>query len=131
MMNELTGRRILVVEDSPVVAPFTQEVLEELGCIIVGPAGNLASARELAEAEEIDAAILDINIRGDKSFAVCDILDRRDVPFVLTSGYAGGVVPEKWQNRPRLPKPYTLSDVEAALLALDEGSPTPRDVAGA
>ena len=120
-MNELAGRRILIVEDSPVVAPFTEEVLQELGCRIVGPAGNLAAARELAENEEIDAAILDINIRGDKSFAVCDILDRRQVPFVFTSGYAGGVVPEKWQDRPRLPKPYTLGDVERALLALEQG----------
>ena len=44
------GRRILVIEDSPVVAPFTVDVLEELGCEVVGPAPNMAAARELIEA---------------------------------------------------------------------------------
>ena len=48
---ELSGKRILVVEDSPVVAPFTAEILAELGCEVVGPAPNLAAARMLIEGE--------------------------------------------------------------------------------
>ena len=118
MASDLTGRRILLVEDSPVVAPFTKQILEELGCDVVGPALNMASARELAQAEHLDAAIVDIRIRGDKSFPICEILAERGVPFVLTSGYADWPTPEKWQDRPQLPKPYTIDDVEVALLQL-------------
>jgi len=117
-IRDLQGRRILVVEDSPVVAPLTGEMLEELGCVVVGPAISMAAARPLAEGEEIDGAIVDIRIRGEKVFPVCEILAGRAIPFVLTSGYADWPMPEKWRDRPQLPKPYKLKDVEAALMGL-------------
>lgn len=115
MSDQLSGRLILVVEDSPVVAPFTEDLLEELGCIVVGPAPTMADARVLAQDEDIDAAIVDIRIRGDKSFPICEILASRGIPFVLTSGYADWTIPKEWQDRPQLPKPYKLEDVELAL----------------
>ena len=118
MRSELAGKKILLVEDSPVVSAFGEEVLDELGCVTVGPAANLASARELADSAEMDAAIVDVRIRGDKSFGICDILDSRNIPFALTSGYADWPVPEKWENVPQMPKPYKLEDVEAVLLKL-------------
>ena len=115
----LKGRRILVVEDSPVVGPFTAELLVDLGCEVVGPAPNMAAARELVESgDKIDAAMMDVHIRGDVVFALCDVLAARGVPFVLTSGYADWQMPDKWEDRPRLQKPYTIGDVEEALIAL-------------
>ena len=116
MSSKLAGLRILIVEDSPVVAPFAEAMLEVLGCEVVGPAGNMAAARELAEDAELDVALIDIRIRGEKSFPLCEILDRRGVPFVLTSGYADWGVPDEWRDRPRLPKPYNMDDVRGALL---------------
>lgn len=118
MPDELTGKRILLVEDSPVVGPFTRSLLEELGCEVVGPAANMAAARELAESEELDAAIVDIRIRGEKAFPICEILADREIPFILSSGYADWPTPEKWQDRPQLPKPYGLEDIEVALVQL-------------
>jgi CheY-like chemotaxis protein len=115
---ELKGRRILVVEDSPVVAPFTAEILSELGCKVVGPAPNMAAGRELIEAGEFDAALMDVHIRGERVFPLCEMLEAAGVPFVLTSGYADWELPEKWNDRPRLPKPYTMEQVEEALSAL-------------
>ena len=115
----LKGRRILVVEDSPVVGPFTAELLADLGCEVVGPAPNMAAARELAESDEpIDAAMMDVHIRGDVVFALCEVLAARGVPFVLTSGYADWQMPDKWEDRPRLQKPYTVEQVEDALARL-------------
>jgi CheY-like chemotaxis protein len=112
----LKGRRILVVEDSPVVGPFTAELLADLGCEVVGPAPNMAAARELVEGgEKIDAAMMDVHIRGDVVFALCDALEARGVPFVLTSGYADWQMPDKWEDRPRLQKPYTINEVAKAL----------------
>jgi DNA-binding NtrC family response regulator len=109
------GRRILLIEDSPVVGPFTADMLTDLGYEVVGPAPNMASAREMIDVERFDAAIVDIHIRGERVFPLCEVLDSRKVPFVLTSGYADWAMPEKWQDRPRLQKPYTLDDVRAAL----------------
>ena len=117
--DRLKGRRILVVEDSPVVGPFTAELLEELGCEVVGPAPNMAAARELLESDEkIDAAMMDVHIRGERVFPLCDAVADRGVPFVLTSGYADWQMPDKWKDRPRLSKPYTIDQVEEALLNL-------------
>ncbi|MEO6225384.1 MAG: response regulator [Sphingomicrobium sp.] len=120
----LAGRRILVIEDSPVVAPYTADVLDELGCTVVGPAPNMAAARELLENDNFDAAILDVHIRGERVFPLCDLLVAKNVPFVLSSGYADWQMPEKWQDRPRLQKPYTMDQVEDVLTALfsDEGA---------
>jgi len=114
--EQLNARRILVIEDSPVVGPFTADLLTDLGCEVVGPAPNLAAARELIEGEDkIDAALVDVHIRGDVSFPLCEALAAKGVPFVLTSGYAGWQIPDKWQDRPRLTKPYTIDQVEEAL----------------
>lgn len=118
MPRELAGRRILVVEDSPVVADLIGYFLDELGCTVVGPAGNMASARELAGTQDIDAALVDIRIRGEKAFPICDLLAERRIPFILTSGYADWPVPERWQGAPRLPKPYKLDDLERELRRL-------------
>ena len=118
MTSELEGRRIFVVEDSPVVADDSAEILAELGCSVVGPAGNMASALQLAQSEDFDAAIVDINIRGGKSFAVLKILEGRGIPFLLSSGYADWTMPEEWFDRPRLPKPYTPEMLRTKLAEL-------------
>ena len=118
MSGELNGRRILIVEDSPVLAPFTADVLEELGCQVVGSAPNMAVARVLVEAGGFDAALMDVHIRGERVFPLCELLAAKKVPFVLTSGYADWTMPEKWDDRPRLQKPYTIEQVEEALSGL-------------
>ena len=119
--SALKDRRILLIEDSPVVGPFTADLLADLVCEVVGPAPNMAAARELIESEQrIDAALVDVHIRGDVVFPLCETLVAKGVPFVLTSGYAGWQMPEKWQDRPRLTKPYTIDQVEEALGRLIE-----------
>jgi CheY-like chemotaxis protein len=111
----LKGKRILIVEDSPVVGPFTADLLQELGCRVAGPAPNMAAARELIEHEKVDAALMDVHIRGERVFPLCEALAVRNVPFILTSGYADWNMPDKWRGRPRLQKPYTLGQIEEAL----------------
>ena len=115
---DLKGRRILVVEDSPVVGPFTADLLAELGCEVVGPAPNLAVARELVDSQAFDAALMDVHIRGERVFPLSEMLDAKDIPFILTSGYADWQIPEKLEDRPRLQKPYTMDQIENALASL-------------
>lgn len=116
--HDLGGKRILVVEDSPVVGPFTADLLADLGCEVVGPAPNMAAGRELIEVADFDAAIMDVHIRGERVFPLCDALEAKGVPFVLTSGYADWTMPDKWRDRPRLQKPYTIDDVSEALAGI-------------
>ena len=112
----LDGRRVLIVEDSPVVGPFTADLLQDIGCIVIGPAPTLALARELIDEGGFDVAVVDVHIRGERVFPLCDSLEERGIPFVLTSGYADWQVPERWARRPRLHKPYGLDGLRDALL---------------
>ena len=117
-IDPLAGRRILIVEDSPVVAPFTADLLSDLGYEVVGPAPNMAAARELVEEGEFDGALMDVHIRGERVFPLCEMLESKGIPFVFTSGYADWQMPEKWEDRPRLTKPYSIEEISEALGAL-------------
>ena len=118
--GDLTGRRILVVEDETLIAVAIEEVLQDLGCVVVGPVGKLDAALRLAREEALDAAVLDVTIRGGHVYAVADQLLARGVPFVLASGYGDWALPEGLRDRPRLTKPFTaqaLMDQVSALVA--------------
>jgi CheY-like chemotaxis protein len=115
-MATLAGRRVLVVEDEPIVAMALEDMLDTLGCVVVGPAARLAEGVALAERETLDAAVLDINLGGDSSVAIADVLRLRDVPFAFASGY--GAVPEGYDEAPLIEKPYRLDDLAAVLEVL-------------
>ena len=119
MPEELHGLRVLLVEDSPVVAMATEDMLDQIGCVTVGPAANMATALELVENGEFDAAIIDMNIRGTKTFSLLKILDRRQFPYLISSGYADWTMPEEWTDRPRLPKPFGAELLRYKLTELD------------
>jgi CheY-like chemotaxis protein len=110
----LAGRRILVVEDELLVAMLAETLLAEAGCQIIGPIGRLSSAIKAAEEEQIDAAVLDVNLNGEPVFACAEILSRRGIPFLFVSGYGASGLPASFKDRPILTKPYR----SAALLAL-------------
>ena len=109
------GERILLVEDSPVISLRTEDSLRDHGYFVVGPAYDMQQALDLAGREQIDAAIVDLNIRGEKIFPVLTILKERGIPFVMTSGYADWSMPEEWQDRPRLQKPVEEATLMKAL----------------
>ena len=117
-MNPLASRRIFVVEDSPVMAEVLAEMLKDFGCEVVGPMGNLGIALEMAAAEAIDAAVIDLNIRGGKVYPVARTLSQRGIPFLVVSGYGDWTMPAEWRTRPRLVKPFTPEALEAELRAL-------------
>lgn len=117
----LTGLRILVVEDDMLIAIQIEEVLQELGCVVVGPVGKLEAAMHLADAEVIDAAILDVNIRGGRVYPVAERLRARGIPFALASGYGDWALPPEFRNQQRLTKPFMAQELEAQVVSLHLG----------
>ncbi|WP_260483657.1 response regulator [Sphingomicrobium flavum] len=105
-MQQGKGRRILLVEDSPVISLDTEDKLKAEGYFVVGPAYDMNAAIDFARNEQIDAALVDLNIRGQKSFDVLQILDERDIPYCIISGYADWTMPKEYEPRPRLQKPF-------------------------
>nr|WP_298719682.1 response regulator [uncultured Steroidobacter sp.] len=119
-MSELDGLRVLVVEDEGPVALLIEDMLLELGCELAASAADVDEACRLAASENIDFALLDLNIGGCSSLPAAQILHRRGIPFVFSTGYGVSRVPAEFQSYPSLAKPYVLSDLEAKiLLALD------------
>lgn len=113
-MNSLADKRILLVEDEYLVAALAEDMLAELGTVVVGPAYNLRDGLALAGREAIDAAILDVNINGERSDSIADALTARDIPFVLATGYGER---ESGKGKMRvLGKPYSLEELADALL---------------
>ncbi len=115
----LAGRRILLVEDQHLIAEQLAEAMRAAACHVVGPAPTLAQARALAEAEPLDAAVLDVNLDGEMIWPVAEALAARGVPLLLASGYADPVSPPAaLRAAPRMAKPVAPEDALAALAAL-------------
>jgi DNA-binding response OmpR family regulator len=102
----LAGRRILLVEDEPLVAMVAAAALEEAGCTVVGPANTLAEALRLAEEEQLDAAVLDRNLGGQYSDSVAQRLRDRGILFAVVTGYADSGLPLEFADVPSLAKPF-------------------------
>ncbi len=112
------GRRVLVVEDEMTIALMIEEMLLDLGVQVIGPESRLDAALRLAAEATLDAAILDVNIRGGNSYPVADILAERGIPFVFCSGYNDWALEERHRERPRLNKPYSLMELENKVIQL-------------
>jgi CheY-like chemotaxis protein len=111
-------KRILVVEDEPIVALSLQDMLEDMGFDVIGPAFRVAAALHLAGSEAIDAAILDVNMAGEDSFPVAETLRARFIPFLFATGYGRQGLAPGFESSPVLQKPYRDSQVLAALRLL-------------
>lgn len=105
-MHALEGKRILIVEDEFLIAMTARDMVEEYGAIVIGPAATVRDALALANNENIDVALLDLNLQGQSSAAVAEALDARQIPIVFATGYARGHGKESACHRV-LGKPYT------------------------
>lgn len=113
-MSALAGKRILLVEDEFVVAAMAEDMLTDLGATVIGPASTIASGLYLAEKNAIDAAVLDVNMEGDRIDPVAEVLSARSIPMVFATGY-GERAPERTQEALILDKPYTQEQLAKAL----------------
>ena len=97
------------------ITMLLEDILDELGCKLAGSAATLRQAHELAGSVEVDAAILDVNLGGDPVFPIAERLVERNIPIIFASGYGANGLPDKWQQHPTLPKPFTPDQVETIL----------------
>ena len=117
MSQTFAGRRVLVVEDEALVAMLLETILEDMGCVAVGPAATVDEGLRMAADEAVDAALLDVNVAGRQVFPVAHALKDRGVPFVFSTGYGEGGLPDEWRGQPTLQKPFTEAAVRDALMS--------------
>ena len=113
---ELEGRRVLLVEDEAMIAMLLEDMLADLGCLVVGPAYAINEAMEFAaSAEAIDVAILDVNLAGKPVFEVADALRARKVPLIFSTGYGEHGLRSEDKGSPVLGKPFRAEELASAL----------------
>jgi len=119
--GDLAGRQILIVEDEYFVANALARLLVQWGAAVVGPVATPEKALQLVESmRALDAAIIDVNLRGTKAFEVAAAVLARDALLVLATGYDTATIPERYLRSAVLQKPCDPADVLRALSPLTE-----------
>lgn len=111
----LVGSRVLVVEDDPFIAMELQDRLADLGAKVVGPVAAVSAALQAIEVTLPDAAVLDVNLRGEMSTPVAAVLSGADVPFVVVTGYSRRQLDPELRRAPILPKPVSPCELAVVL----------------
>ena len=110
------AKQILIVEDEPLIAMMLEDFLDVLEQGVAGSVDTVAGALERVGLGDVDAAILDVNLRGgEKSTPIAEALADAGVPFVFATGGSDESVDERFRDRPVLQKPFTMDGVRKAL----------------
>lgn len=113
MKDILRGRRVLVLEDEPIIAILLQELIEAAGGVADCALNLEAAAAALAQTRP-DLALLDINVHDRTSFELARRLSVMQVPVVFASGYGRNMIPPDMAQVPTVTKPYGLEEIERA-----------------
>ena len=109
--------RVLIVEDEVMIRILLEGMLRKLGYTITAEAGRVEEALEVASKVDFDLAILDVNLNGERSFPVAELLSERGVSCVFVTGYGSASLPPSFRSIPVLQKPFLQADLERALRA--------------
>lgn len=115
MSSNGSKHRVLIVEDETLVAMLIEDVLDELGHEVAGVAGRLDAGLSLAARSDADFAVVDLNLDGERTYAIAEILERRGVPFMFVTGYGASGVSEEWRDHVVLQKPFEIAEFAAAI----------------
>lgn len=106
---------MLVVEDEIALVMGLEMQLRDMGFEVVGPAATLADGLGLAGRGDVDGALLDVNLRGEMSFPIAELLVARRVPTIIMTGYGRSILPASLRALPFLAKPFAPEELEAMI----------------
>jgi len=108
------GRRIIIVEDSVLLALELEAGLTEAGAKVVGVASDLEEALKLADTP-FDVAVLDANLNGTPVTPVAELLRARGTPFIFATGYGDAAPAPEGFDAPVVRKPYNVAQIATAV----------------
>lgn len=120
MSNPRPGTRVLIVEDEAIIAMTTEDMVEEIGCVVAATAGSLDDALKATERTNFDIVLLDINLNGEASIPLASRLRAAGKPFLFTTGYGNSIAFTEFANNPVLPKPYRADQLAAKIAEMLE-----------
>jgi CheY-like chemotaxis protein len=112
------GRRILVVEDEPLLAMELETNLAALGCKTIPSAATLNSAKTAIDESQCDAALVDVNLAGRQVDELAVALARKNIPFAFVTGYGREALPAGFKDAIILSKPFGKEQLLGVLAQL-------------
>ena len=109
----IAGLKVLIVEDSLLLALELEAGLEDAGVEVVGCAAELGEALSMVE-QDFDVAVLDADLNGQSVAPVAEILRSMGRPFVFATGYADKAAPMGF-DAPIVRKPYNVHQIARAV----------------
>ncbi len=101
------------------VAMNIEDMLLDLGHEVAGIASRLEPGLALAKEGDFDMALLDVNLAGQQSFPIAEILRGRGLPFLFATGYGLKGIIDEFRSRPVLQKPFRIQDLALAIQAAE------------
>jgi CheY-like chemotaxis protein len=118
--NSMKPSSILLIEDETLIRMMLAGMVDELGHRVAGEASSIREACLLAETTEYDLAMLDVDLGGHSISPVAAIIAKRGLPILFVTGYAPTGLPDEFDDRPMIQKPFTLArlrdGIEMALI---------------
>jgi light-regulated signal transduction histidine kinase (bacteriophytochrome) len=110
--ERLANTRVLILEDQLVIAVGLEQMLASAGIDEVFTASSETEALRLIATQQLDVAVLDVNLGTGTSMAVAEELMRRQIPFLFATGYGDSIsIPVHFKQAPVLQKPYDAASV--------------------
>jgi len=119
----LRGKRVLVIEDEPLLSMDMEATLRDAGCDVIGPAATLGQAKSLTAEGTYDVALVDANLSGQPVDDIAAALTQRNVPFAFVSGYGREGLPTGFREAILLNKPFSPTQLLGIVSTLLQQSP--------
>ena len=113
----LAGTRVFLAEDEPILSWALEEVLSDLGCLVVGTATRVTEAMAFVTDHTFDVAILDGKLADGRIDPVVAVLLARGTPVIIASGVSSCECTERFGSVVSLQKPYRDAELQQALLS--------------
>jgi CheY-like chemotaxis protein len=103
---------VLIAEDEFLIAADISRVVSQLGCNVLGPAGDLSDVLGIIREEKVDAALLDVSLSGgEKVYPAAAQLRGRRVPFAFLTAYGREGVDPEFEQEALINKPFMEEDL--------------------
>ncbi len=110
------NEKILVVEDTFLIAMQLQLDLKSLDYSVAGPAPSVERALKLLDRETIKAAVLDVHLGNENSLQIANKLNERQIPFLFITGFERVEVDsDEFDKHILLRKPINLEQLNTAM----------------
>ena len=115
MPLDLFSRKlVLLVEDEHLIALDVEQHLRKAGARVI-TAAHLDTALSMAEHPDLSGAVIDLYLGAESATPIFQRLVRRNLPFVVHTGYATDALAREWPSVPIIQKPASLDQITDAL----------------